>query len=131
MARIATRCVLSALVAAATLGCGADAVIDDPSGPAYEGPNGDSDGDGIPNGEDPDDDNDGVPDATDPDDDDTEPTYPTQHPRIYLTPNRGRLEAALAANTPAASRFRTKVDQWVGGASIWAFSRGTPRCSGS
>jgi hypothetical protein len=51
----------------------------------------------------------------------TELTYPTQHPRIYLTPHRARLQAALAQNTTAASRFRTKVDQWLGGASIWGF----------
>lgn len=50
-----------------------------------------------------------------------EPAYPTQHPRIYLTPNRARLQAALAQSTPAASRFRAKVDQWRGGASIWGF----------
>ena len=49
------------------------------------------------------------------------PTYPTQHPRIYLTPNRARLQAALAAGTPAATRFRTNVNQWLGGASIWGF----------
>ena len=54
-------------------------------------------------------------------DDPTLPTYPTAHPRIYLTPNRARLEAALAANTPAASKFRSKVDQWVGGADLWGF----------
>src|SRR5688572_30015174 len=51
----------------------------------------------------------------------TQPTYPTQHPRIYLTPNRARLQAALSQGTPAASRFRAKVDQWLGGASIWGF----------
>lgn len=51
----------------------------------------------------------------------TELTYPTQHPRIYLTPHRARLQAALTQSTPAASRFRTKVDQWLGGASLWGF----------
>jgi len=51
----------------------------------------------------------------------TELVYPTQHPRIYLTPNRARLQAALSQSTPAASRFRTKVDQWLAGASIWGF----------
>jgi len=54
-------------------------------------------------------------------DDPTLPTYPTAHPRIYLTPNRARLEATLAANTPAASTFRSKVDQWIGGANLWGF----------
>src|SRR6185436_16832841 len=33
----------------------------------------------------------------------TGPTYPTAHPRIYLTPNRSRLTAALTARTPAAT----------------------------
>ncbi|HEU0033423.1 MAG TPA: hypothetical protein VFQ53_22480 [Kofleriaceae bacterium] len=54
-------------------------------------------------------------------DDGVLPTYPTDHPRIYLTPNRARLEAALAAGTPAAQKFRDKVDQWVGGADLWGF----------
>ncbi len=49
------------------------------------------------------------------------PTYPTEHPRIYLTPNRARLEAALTGNTAAAGKLRTKVDQWVDGANIWGF----------
>lgn len=53
--------------------------------------------------------------------DDTPPTYPTQHPRIYLTPNRARLEAALSANTQSARLFRTKVDQWLAGADLWGF----------
>jgi len=48
-------------------------------------------------------------------------TYPTQHPRIFLTPHRTRLAAALAQGTPAASRFRTRVDQWLGGADLWGF----------
>jgi hypothetical protein len=51
----------------------------------------------------------------------SEPTYPMQHPRIYLTPHRARLQAALAQGTAAASRFRTKVDQWLGGAELWGF----------
>ncbi len=54
-------------------------------------------------------------------DDPTLPTYPSAHPRIYLTPNRARLTQTLAANTTAASKFRAKVDQWMGGASIWGF----------
>src|SRR5689334_17038374 len=50
-----------------------------------------------------------------------EPTYPTQHPRIYLTPNRARLQAALGQGAPAATRFRAKVDQWLAGADLWGF----------
>jgi hypothetical protein len=54
-------------------------------------------------------------------DDPTLPTYPTTHPRIYLTPNRARLEGTLAAGTPAATKFKAKTDQWVNGADIWGF----------
>jgi hypothetical protein len=49
------------------------------------------------------------------------PTYPTQHPRIYIAANKARLLAALAANTPEASRFRTVADRWVNGESIYEF----------
>lgn len=49
------------------------------------------------------------------------PTYPTQHPRIYISANKARLAAALAANTPEASRFRTAVDRWANGESIYEF----------
>jgi hypothetical protein len=51
----------------------------------------------------------------------TDPTYPSQHPRIYLGPNRARLQAAMSQGTPAATRFRGKVDQWLGGADLWGF----------
>ncbi|HET9483143.1 MAG TPA: hypothetical protein VFO79_04230 [Xanthomonadales bacterium] len=54
-------------------------------------------------------------------DDPTEPTYPTAHPRIYLGAHRTRLTATLNAGTPAASKLRAKVDQWLGGADIWGF----------
>jgi hypothetical protein len=50
------------------------------------------------------------------------PVYPTQHPRIYLTPNRARLSAALTAKTPAATRFKSLVDSWLAGSDIWGFS---------
>ncbi len=50
------------------------------------------------------------------------PTYPTQHPRIYINKHRDRLTAALDANTSAASRFRTVVDSWVNGVDVYAFS---------
>src|SRR5690349_16276592 len=52
----------------------------------------------------------------------TTPVFPTAHPRIYLTSNRARLAAALSAGTPAATRFKTIVDQWMGGADLWGFS---------
>jgi hypothetical protein len=52
----------------------------------------------------------------------TTPIFPTTHPRIYLTPNRARLASALSTGTAAATRFKTVVDQWVGGADIWGFS---------
>jgi hypothetical protein len=50
------------------------------------------------------------------------PIFPTAHPRIYLTPSRTRLSAALSTGTAAAKRFKSLVDQWVGGADIWGFS---------
>jgi hypothetical protein len=50
------------------------------------------------------------------------PVFPTAHPRIYLTPNRARLAGALSSGTAAAKRFKTVVDQWVGGSDIWGFS---------
>ena len=84
-------------------GACAGAVGDDSGGPGA----GDDGGGGGGGGGDP--------------EDTTLPTYPTQHPRIYLTPNRARLEASLQANTSAASTFRSKVDQWVGGADLWGF----------
>ncbi|HET7501021.1 MAG TPA: hypothetical protein VFK02_08465 [Kofleriaceae bacterium] len=56
---------------------------------------------------------------------DTAPVFPTAHPRIYLTPNRARLAAALSAGTPAATRFKANVDQWLGGADIWGFEAWT------
>lgn len=43
------------------------------------------------------------------------PTYPTAHPRIMLGSRKADLQAALAANTPAAARFKTVVDSWLGG----------------
>ena len=59
--------------------------------------------------------------GSDPDDDGRLPTYPTEHPRIYLGANKARLQAALAANTAPATRFKAKVDQWVAGSDIWGF----------
>ncbi|HEY5946710.1 MAG TPA: hypothetical protein VIV40_14505 [Kofleriaceae bacterium] len=49
------------------------------------------------------------------------PTYPTQHPRIYVSANKARLVAALNANTPEATAFRNVVDRWVNGESIYEF----------
>ena len=51
----------------------------------------------------------------------TTPAYQTAHPRIYLSRNKARLASALTANTPAAARFKSKVDLWYGGSSIWGF----------
>ena len=47
--------------------------------------------------------------------DTTTPTYPTQHPRIMLSSRKTELTATMAAQTPAAARFKTVVDSWVGG----------------
>ena len=52
---------------------------------------------------------------------DTLPTYPVDHPRIYVAANKARLQAALAANTDAAARYRDMMDRWVGGYDIWGF----------
>jgi hypothetical protein len=49
------------------------------------------------------------------------PTYPTAHPRIYVNANKMRLLSALAVNTPEAARFRSVVDRWVNGESIYEF----------
>ncbi|MDB4953254.1 MAG: Fibronectin type domain protein [Myxococcales bacterium] len=51
-----------------------------------------------------------------------QPTYPTAHPRIYLSANAARLKAALAANRPAAVRLKGLVDSWMTGADIYLFS---------
>lgn len=49
-------------------------------------------------------------------------TFPTTHPRIYLNAsNMARLQATLAAKTPAATRFKTTVDTAVAGGDVYAF----------
>ncbi len=53
--------------------------------------------------------------------DNVQPTYPTQHPRIYLTPNLTRLQAAIAAKTAAATRLQSIADNWIAGNSYWGF----------
>ena len=53
--------------------------------------------------------------------DNTPPTYPTQHPRIYIAATKARLQAALAANRPSATRFKGIVDNWVNGTDYWGF----------
>jgi hypothetical protein len=64
----------------------------------------------------------GIPDAPDDPEANVEPSYPTEHPRIYLGAKRARLAAALAANGPAAQRFKSIADSWVGGGDVYAFS---------
>ncbi len=54
--------------------------------------------------------------------DNTQPTYPTAHPRIYLGPNKARLQQALSSGTPAAVRFKSVVDLWVSGGDVYNFS---------
>ena len=56
------------------------------------------------------------------DDTNVDPTYPTQHPRIYLGTHQAALEASLAANTPAATRFRNVIDNWIDGADYWGMT---------
>ncbi len=51
-----------------------------------------------------------------------DPTFPSKHPRIYLNEeSRQRLARALATGRPSATRFRTMVDQQIGGAKFYAF----------
>ena len=50
------------------------------------------------------------------------PDYATAHPRVYVERNRDRLKAALAANRPAAVRFKELTDRWVSGTNIYGFS---------
>jgi hypothetical protein len=101
-----------------------DSVGGGSGGPDYGG-SGSSGGSGSGDGSDPGggggpgnvDNNAGGPD----DGADTMPTYQTQHPRIYLPANKTRLQAALAANTQPAMRFRDVVDRWIAGQSIYGF----------
>jgi hypothetical protein len=51
------------------------------------------------------------------------PSFGSDHPRIYLSANKDRLAAALAANTPEAKRFHDMVDRWVGGEDVYGFER--------
>jgi len=94
------------LVVIGMVGCGG-AGTPDPGGSGDDG-SGSGSGSGSGGGDD---------DGTD----NTQPTYPTQHPKIYLAANKDRLMAALAAQTGPATRFVTTVDQWVAGADLWGF----------
>src|SRR5262245_48248539 len=99
-----TRIIILATVLVACSGGGSD----DPNGEGggdYSGSGSGSDGSSM-------DDDSGA---------DVLPTYPTQHPRIYIEANRARLQASLQANAEAATRFRDTVDRWVAGADIWGF----------
>ena len=88
------------------------------NGPDYSGSGSDEgSGDGTGSGSD---NNSGGADEED-EGIDVLPTYPTQHPRIYVEANRARLTAALAANTPEATRFRNVADRWVNGENIYEF----------
>src|SRR5215467_4759479 len=54
-----------------------------------------------------------------------QPTYPMQHPRIYLGTRAADLKAALDAGTPAATRYRNVIDNWIGGADYWGMTAWT------
>ncbi|HEY5923286.1 MAG TPA: alginate lyase family protein [Kofleriaceae bacterium] len=84
-------------------------------GSDYSGSDDEGDGDGS------DDDNNSGGSDEEEEDADVLPTYPTQHPRIYVEAHRARLTAALAANTPEATRFRSAVDRYVNGEDIYEF----------
>src|ERR1044071_9428093 len=50
------------------------------------------------------------------------PSFADQHPRIYIAQNKDRLNAALAAQTPAAKKFQNITDRWVGGEDVYGFN---------
>ncbi len=108
--------VFSSLAAVLTIasGCGSESSGqgDDEGGPFFGG-SGTGSGDGSGSSGNPEE---GGPDV---DDTDTQPTYPTAHPRIYLGPNKARLQSTLSST--AGARFKAKVDSWLGGADIWGF----------
>jgi hypothetical protein len=54
--------------------------------------------------------------------DDEPVTFAEDHPRVYITKNKDRLQKAIADRTPAATRFTSMVDRWIGGEDIYAFS---------
>lgn len=50
------------------------------------------------------------------------PVIPDEHPRIYLNAaNKTRLKDLLAANDPAATRFRDMVENQLGGGDVYAY----------
>jgi len=106
---------------AAAVGCGTSGnQNDNGSGPPYSGSNGSSSGSdggstGGSTGGSGSDMSGSDPTAS------QDPTYPTQHPRIYIAANQSRLKASLTAQTPAATRFKQTVDSWVGGADVYGF----------
>jgi hypothetical protein len=103
------------------LGCGffVGCVIEDKEPSPGEG--GGSDFSGTGEGDSSGDDNNSGGSDDEDEDADVLPTYPTQHPRIYIAANKVRLNAALAANAPEASRFRAVADRWANGESIYEF----------
>ena len=106
------------LIASITGACsGSSNSADDAAGGDDGTVSGGDDG-GPPGGDDGGGPLDGGPDV---DDDNTPPSYPTEHPRIYLGKNKARLQASLAANTTAATRFKQSVDQYVNGGDLWGF----------
>jgi hypothetical protein len=101
-------CVFSALLVAACGTTGKDTNGDD-GGPDYSGSGSAGDTTGS-NG------TDGSDSSAD-----VMPTYPVAHPRIYIAANQARLQAALTAHSPAATRFTSVVDNYVNGGDLWGF----------
>lgn len=53
------------------------------------------------------------------------PSFPDQHPRVYLGKHKDRLKQAIAEGRPEAMRFVTMVDEWIAdpvGADIYNFN---------
>ena len=89
--------------------CGKGLSVDPGSGSDYTGSGSDAGSDTGSDGSGGDDGDANVP-----------PTYPTQHPRIYLGQKANALKAALA--TPAGVRFKSTADTWVAGGDVYNFS---------
>ncbi|HEY4239467.1 MAG TPA: hypothetical protein VGM88_06610 [Kofleriaceae bacterium] len=49
------------------------------------------------------------------------PSYPQNHPRIYLSQNGDALKTALTANGPAAKKWLASTDRWVSGSDVYNF----------
>ncbi|MBX3158924.1 MAG: hypothetical protein KF773_23360 [Deltaproteobacteria bacterium] len=117
-AKVFTFCMIVGLAGCA----GASAGDDDPGNPNPGGPGGPTDPGGPGGSGDP-----GHPNPPP----HVEPTYPTQHPRIYISAHKDRLQQSLSSGRAAATRFRTVVDGWLGGNMYWGAEAWHPALLGA